>query len=101
MTWFEQKDLFHSFLTTVYFLLVYTTQVNRAFGARSLASSEVIIQVYSPPRIKQRAKLQKSIIFQFIIAGKVVIGAIFSNFVVYTKTIIHLGVGESCGYLPP
>ena len=80
--------------------LVYTTQVNSAFGARSLANSEVIIQVYSLPRIKRRSKLQNSIIFQFIVTDKVVFGAIFSTCVVYTKTIIHLSVGESGGYLP-
>ena len=29
---------------------------------------------------------------------KVFFGAIFSTYMVYTKTIIHLGVGESGGY---
>ena len=45
-------------------------------------------------------KLQKSIIFQFIVMDKVVFGAIFSTCVVYTKTvinIIHLGTSKSGG----
>ena len=76
--------------------------MNSAFGACSLASSEVIIQVYSPPCIKRCTKLQKLTIFQFIVTDKVVFGTIFSTCVVYTKTIIiHLGVSESGGYLPP
>ena len=76
-------------------------RTNQSTGIRLRLGLPYNNQVYSPPRIKQRAKLQKSIIFQFIVTGKVVIGAIFSNCVVYTKTIIHLGVGETCGYLPP
>ena len=80
--------------------LVYTTQVNSAFGMHSLAGSKVIIQVYSPPCIKWHAKLQKSIIFQVFVKDKVVFGTIFSTSVVHTKTIIHLGVSESGGYLP-
>ena len=61
----------------------------------------MIIQLYSPP-IEHRAtrETQKSIIFQFNVTDKVIIGAIFSNCVVYNKTIIHLGVGESGGCLP-
>ena len=51
-----------------------------------------------------RAKLQKSIIFQlFIVMDKVVFGTIFSTGVVNTKTIIiiiHRDVRESGGYLP-
>ena len=32
--------------------------------------------------------------------NKLVFGANFSTCVVYTKIVIHLGVGESGGYLP-
>ena len=64
------------------------------FGARWLASSEVIIQVNSPPSIERRVKLKKSIIFQFIVTDRVVFGAIYSTCVVYTKTIIHLHIDE-------
>ena len=74
--------------------LVYTTQVNSAFGARRLASSEVILQLYSPPNIEQRAKLEKSTIFQLIVTDEVVFGTIFPTCVVYTKTIIHLHLSE-------
>ena len=59
------------------------------------------MQLYSPPCIEWRAKLQKSIIFQLNVTDKAVRGAIFSSCVVYTKTIIHLGIGESGGYLSP
>ena len=84
-------------LNACYGSLVYTTQVNSAFGARWLASSEVIIQVYSPPSIERRGKLQKSIIFQFIATDKVVFGAIFSTCVVYTKQLfisVSVKVGD-------
>ena len=37
--------------------IAYTTQVNNASGARRLASSEVIIQLYSPRSIERCAKL--------------------------------------------
>jgi len=59
------------------------------------------MQLYSPPSIEWRAKLQKSITFQLNVTDKVVRSAIFSTCVVCTKTIIHLGVAESGGYLPP
>ena len=72
------------------------SQVNSAFGARWLARSEVIIQLYSSPSNERRAKLQKSIIFLFIFTDKAVFRDIFSTYVVHTKTIIHLDVG---GYL--
>ena len=55
-------------------MLVCTTQVKSAFGARWLASSEVI----------SRAKLEKSIIFLLIVPHRVVFGAIYSTCVVYT-----------------
>ena len=37
--------------------------------------------------------------FPVIVTDKLVFGAIFPTYVVYTKTIIHLGVDESGGYL--
>ena len=77
-----------------FFISIYHSSESSAFSARWLASSEVIIQVYSPPNIKRRTKLLKSIIFQLIVADKVVFGPIFSTFVLYTKTIIHLGAGK-------
>ena len=70
-----------------YNLLVYTTQVKSTFRARWLASSEVISQV--PPG-------------RYIVINKVAFwAASYSACMVYTKTIIHLTVGESGGYLPP
>ena len=39
--------------------------------------------------------------FHLILTDEIVFGAIFPIPVVYTKTIIHLGFGESSGYLPP
>ena len=39
---------------------------------------------------------------QYIVTSKVTLwAASYSACVVYTKTIIHLSVGESGGYLPP
>ena len=67
-----------------YVHLVYTTQVNSTFHECT----------------HLRAAEEK----QNIVANKVAFwAASYSacNCVVYTKTIIHLGVGESGGYLPP
>ena len=50
--------------------------------------------------MERRAKLSKSIIFQLIVTDKVVLCAIYSTCARYTKTIIHLGVGESKGNRP-
>jgi len=53
------------------------------------------------PSSEHGANLKKLIIFLFTAADVVVFGAIYSICVVYSKTIvIHLGVGESGGYLP-
>jgi len=49
---------------------------------------------YSPMSIKLCAKLQKLTIYQLIVTDKVLFGAIFSTCVVYTKTMIHLHLGE-------
>ena len=47
MIGFEESDIVHCILVLnkVYFVLVYTTQMNSTFRARWLASSEVISQV--------------------------------------------------------
>ena len=72
--------------------------MNSAFGAHSLAKLGGDYSSIFTSDIRQRAKLQKSIIFQFIVIDRVDFGAIFSTCVVYTKTIIiYLGVGESGG----
>ena len=54
----EQLHEYDGLLTITYQQLVYTTQVNSAFGARWLASPEVITQVlyYSPPRSRRETK---------------------------------------------
>ena len=58
---FEKKKKAYLFLSlsTRYedSYLIYTTQVYSAFGAPWLASSEVIIQVYSPSSIERGTKL--------------------------------------------
>ena len=53
-----------------------------------------LAKYYSPSSIELRAKLEKSIIFLLIVSDIVVFGAIYSTCVVYTKTIINLGVSE-------
>ena len=80
---------------------MYTIQVNSAIHARRLASSEVISEVLSTSEQQRKTKMafvgilsQKGLPF-----GSLVIQA-YSACVVYTKTIIHLSVGESGGYLP-
>ena len=77
---------FHSDLAQ-YRYLVHTTQVNSTFRARWLASSEVISQVLFT---SEQPKKNKVTLW----------AASYSACVVYTKTIIHLSVGESGGYLP-
>ena len=68
-------------LTSLQFLnLVSTTQVNNTFCARWLASSEVICQVLFTSEQPKKNKMD-------------FVG------ILYTKTIIHLSVGESGGYL--
>ena len=49
---------------------------------------------YLPPSIERSAKLRELIIFLLIVANIVVFSAIYSNCVVYAKTIIYLGLGE-------
>jgi len=81
-----------------YNLLVYTTQVNSAFRALWLVHSEVISQYYSPPSNWRERFLNFWPLFTLKITFWL---ANYSACVVYTKTIIHLSVGESDGYLPP
>ena len=80
-----------------YRMLVYTTQVNSAFRALWLVHSEVISQHYSPPRNRRERFLNFRPLFTLKITFW---SANYSACVVYTKTIIHLSVGESDGYLP-
>ena len=80
-------------------MLVYTTQVNSSFRVRRLASSEVISQ--STIHL-WAAEEKQNCLCQYIVTNKVTLWvASYSACVVYTKTIIHLSVGESGGYLPP
>ena len=88
-----------SFRSNQYKNLVYTTQVNSTFRARWLASSEVSSQVLLT---SEQPKKNKMAFVQYIVTNKVTLwAASYSTCVVYTKTIIHLSVGESGGYLPP
>ena len=77
-----------------YHELVYTTQVNSTFRPRWLASLEVISQVLFTSEQPKENKMAFVAIFSQI-------KLLFGPCVVYTKTIIHLRVGESGGYLPP
>ena len=75
---------------------MYNTQVNSTFRARWLASSEVISQVLFTSEQPKKNK-----IYRYIFTNKVSLWATsYSACVVNTKTIIHLSVGESGGYLP-
>jgi len=81
-----------------YPLLVYTTQVNSAFRALWLVNSGVICKYYSPPSNRR----ERFLTFRPLVTLKIAFwSAKYSACVVYTKTIIHLTVGESDGYLPP
>ena len=71
-----------------YVHLVYTTQVNSTFRAHTIHL--------------RAAKEKQNGFCRYIVADKVAFwAASYSASVVYTKTTIHLGVGESGGYLPP
>ena len=77
--------------------LVYTALVTSTFRARWLASSEVISQVH----LRAAAEKQNGFC-RYIVTYKVTLwSASYSACVVDTKTVIHLSVGESGGYLPP
>ena len=74
--------------------------MNSTFRARWLANSEVISQVlFTSEQPKKNKMAFVSILSQI----KLLFGPlyIYSACVVYTKTIIHLRVDESGGYLPP
>ena len=80
-----------------YFKLVCTTQVNSAFRALRLVNSEVISKYYSPPSSRR----ERCWSFRPLVTLKIMFwSANYSACVAYTKTIIHLSVGESDGYLP-
>ena len=68
-----------------------------------LASSEVISQLWLVITIHLRAAEEKQNGFcRYIVTNKLTLwAASYSACVVYTKTIIHLSVGESSVYLPP
>ena len=69
--------------------------MDNTFRARWLASSEVISQVL--PTSEQPKK--KNGFSRYIFTNKVTLwAASYSACVVYTKTIMHLSVGESGGY---
>ena len=73
--------------------------MNSTFRARWLASSEVISQVlFTSEQLKKNKMAFVGVLSQIkLLFGPLVIPAC----VVYTKTIIHLSVGESGVYLPP
>ena len=74
--------------------------MNSTFRARWLASSEVISQVLFTSEQPKENKI--AFTSRSIITNKVTLwAASYSACVVYTKTIIHLSVSESGGYLPP
>ena len=60
-----------------------------------------LLNQYSPPSIERCMKPKKSIIFQFIVADKVVFGAIYSTCVLYTKPNIPLAASRLGKYPPP
>ena len=72
--------------------------MNSTFRARRLASSEVISQVLFP---YEQPKKNKMAFVGILSQIKLLFGPLetsYSACVVYTKTIIHLSVGESGGY---
>ena len=72
--------------------------MNSTFRARWLASSEVISQVL----FTKQPKKNKMALLVYIVTNKVTLWSVsYSACMVYTKTIIHLSVVESAGYLPP
>ena len=69
-----------------------TTQVNSAFRVRWLASSEIISQLLYHLRA---AEEKQNGFCRYIVTTKVTLwAASYSACVVYTKTTIHLSVGE-------
>ena len=77
--------------------LVYTTQVNSAFHALWLVNSEVISKYYTSPSNRR----VRFFTFRPFVTHKITFwSANYLACVVYVKTIVHLSVGESEGYLP-
>ena len=72
--------------------------MNSTFHARRLASSEVISQVlFTSEQLRENKMAFASILSQL----KLLFGPLVIQLVWYVlKTIIHLSVGESGGYLP-
>ena len=76
--------------------LVYTTHENSTFRARALFSS-VVISHASTIHLRAAEEKQNGFCW-YIVANKVtLLAASYSACVVYTKTMIHLSVGESGG----
>ena len=72
--------------------------MNSAFRALWLVNSEVISKYYSPPSNRR----VRFLTIRPLVTHKITFwSANYSACVVYTKTIIHLSVGERDGYLPP
>ena len=87
-------ELHHTMIQ--FLIIVYITQVNSAFRALWLVNSEVISKYYSPPTSLRERFLN----LRPLVTHKITFwSANYSACVVYTKTIIHLSVGESDGYL--
>ena len=72
--------------------------MNSTFRARWLASSEDISQVLFT---SEQPKKKKAFVAIFSQIKLLFWAASYSACVVYTKTIVHLSVGESGEYLPP
>ena len=73
--------------------------MNSTFRARWLASSEVISQVIF--HLRAAEEKQNGFCWHIVTNQVALWAASYSACVVYTKTIIHLSVGESGVYLPP
>ena len=98
MSMVKYPNIFSPQMATIVYL-VYTTQVNSSFRVRWLASSEVSSQVLLT---SEQLKKNKITFVSILSQNKVTLWATsYSACVVYTKTIIHLSVGESGGYVPP
>ena len=74
--------------------------MNSAVRARCLASSEVISKYYSAPSNRRDKIAREEFNFRPFCGILTKINYFFGSCVVYTKTIIHLSLGESGGYLP-
>ena len=81
--WAARFYYYYFYYYYYYYLIVYSTQVNSAFGARWLARSEMIKQLYSPPSFDHFP----------VIIDKVVFGTFFQH--------LRYRLKQLCGrYLP-